>query len=530
MSEWWKSAVIYQVYPRSFQDDNGDGIGDLSGVTRRLPYIASLGVDVIWLSPFFKSPMNDMGYDISDATDVDPLFGDLADFDEMLAASHALGLKVIIDQVPSHTAEVHDWFAQSRSAKEGPKSDWYVWVDAKKDGTPPNNWLSVFGGPAWSWEPRRKQYYLHSFLSSQPQLNFHNEEVVQATLDGMQFWLDRGVDGFRLDSINYPYFDPQFRDNPPEPEATEDDWVNLYNVQRHQFDKTQPENLKFLERVRSLVDGYPGCMLVGEVGEGRRGAEIMRDYTAENRLHMAYSFEMLGPDYTPEHFAKCVGGFFDGSSVGWPCWAFSNHDVERHAGRWGNENFANDVAKQAIALMVSLEGTKCLYQGEELGQVETDLEYSEIIDPPGLKFWPEYKGRDGCRTPMVWDSTASNAGFSSQDPWLPIKPAQELRSVNIQEDDPNSVLVHYRTVLGFYAQSNCLRSGETEFLEISEQLLVFNRSDAETLLCVFNLCDAAMHYSIPAMGELIGPSNAHIDAKRIELPPFGWAWIAIDQE
>lgn len=356
MNEWWRSAVIYQIYPRSFQDTTGNGVGDLPGITRRLDYVASLGVDVVWLSPIFTSPQADMGYDISDHCDIDPLFGSLEDFDALLARAHALGLKVIVDQVPSHTSDAHSWFENSRQSKDAEKADWYVWAEAKPDGSPPNNWLSVFGGPAWTWEPRRKQYYLHSFLSSQPQMNFHNPEVVEAILGTMRFWLDRGIDGFRLDSINYPFHDAQLRDNPPLAEATDSDWVNPYNVQKHVYDKTRPETIGFLQKVRSLMDEYPGTFTVGEVGEGRGAAKIMGDYTKGNdRLNMAYSFEMLGGAFSAEFFRERVEGFFRDAPDGWPCWAFSNHDVVRHISRWEVEGDDPEVvARQGIALMVSL--------------------------------------------------------------------------------------------------------------------------------------------------------------------------------
>lgn len=528
--EWWRHAVIYQIYPRSFQDDNGDGVGDLKGITRRLDHVASLGVDVIWLSPVFTSPQKDMGYDISDQTGIDPLFGTLDDFDALLARCHELGMKLIVDQVPSHNSDQHAWFQESRSSRDNDKADWYVWADANPDGSPPNNWLSVFGGPAWTWEPRRKQYYLHSFLASQPQLNFHNADVVAATLDTMRFWLDRGVDGFRLDSINYPFHDPELRDNPPKEDASDGDWVNPYNVQVHVYDKTRPENLGFLEQVRALLDQYPGSMSVGEVGEGYNGARIMGDYTRGSaRLHMAYSFEMLGPDYTPAYFRNCVGSFFEQSDGGWPSWAFSNHDVTRHASRWATEGRTSDaVARQAIALLLSFEGSKCLYQGEELGQTETDLSFDEILDPPGLKFWPEYKGRDGCRTPMVWQGDAPNAGFSTGTPWLPVKPPQAAKAVDLQEADPNAILHHYRQVLAFYRDCTPLCSRGTDWLTLPDPLLAFRRGGDGGVTCVFNLGASPATVAIEGATNITGPSHATLDGATLTLPPNGFAWLTGD--
>lgn len=524
-NDWWRHAVIYQVYPRSFQDDNADGVGDLRGVTRRLDHIASLGVDVVWLSPVFTSPQRDMGYDISDHRGIDPLFGTMADFDALLARTHELGMKLIVDQVPSHTSDQHVWFEESRHNRTNSKADWYVWAEAKSDGSPPNNWLSVFGGPAWTWEPRRKQYYLHSFLATQPQMNFHNPEVVDEILDGMRFWMERGVDGFRLDSINYPFHDALLRNNPPKTDATAGDWVNPYNVQVHLYDKTQPETVGFLTRVRTLLDAYPGSISVGEVGEGNGAAKIMGDYTrGDTRLHMAYSFEMLGPDFSPAHFRRCVGGFFDKSDGGWPCWAFSNHDVVRHVSRWARDEAETDaVARQALAMLLSFEGSKCLYQGEELGQTETELAYAEIVDPPGLKFWPEYKGRDGCRTPMVWEADALNAGFSDGNPWLPVKAVQAARAVDVQEATEGSVLHHYRKVLAYYRASEALRSLGTEWAKLDEPLLAFRRGAAVT--CVFNLSPEPVRVAISGETSLDGPVAAALDSSHLVMPAYGYAWL-----
>ncbi|MBV0912371.1 alpha-glucosidase family protein [Anianabacter salinae] len=529
MNEWWRSAVIYQIYPRSFQDTTGNGIGDLPGITRRLDHVASLGVDAIWLSPFFTSPQKDMGYDISDHCGVDPLFGTLEDFDALVTRAHDLGLKVTIDQVPSHTSDQHAWFEESRQSKDNPKADWYVWADAHPDGTPPNNWLSVFGGPAWTWEPRRRQYYLHSFLSTQPQMNFHNPEVPQAILDAMRFWLDRGVDGFRLDSINYPFHDVELRDNPPLPEASEDDWANPYNVQIHVYDKTRPETVGFLQQVRALLDEYEGRTSVGEVGEGRGAGKIMGEYTkGGNRLHMAYSFEMLGPVFTAEHFRRCVEGFFRDAPDGWPCWAFSNHDVIRHATRFADPGADTDaLARQCIALLLSFEGAVCIYQGEECGQTETELTYDEIVDPPGLKFWPDYKGRDGCRTPMVWDKDAAHGGFTTGTPWLPVKPAQAARAVELQDDAEDSVLDYYRGILGWRKGAAPLLRGTTEFHDIDEPILAFTRADGDdALTCVFNLSPEDVALKLDCETSLTGPArNAGLGEDQLELGPNGFAWL-----
>ncbi|QKN15116.1 alpha glucosidase [Sinorhizobium meliloti WSM1022] len=502
---WWRGAVIYQVYPRSFQDTDGDGMGDLRGVTRRLPHIASLGVDAIWLSPFFTSPQADMGYDVSDYCDVDPMFGTLADFDEMLAEAHRLGLKVIIDQVISHTSDRHSWFVESRSSRTNPKADWYVWADPKPDGTAPNNWLSIFGGPGWEWDGVRRQYYLHNFLSSQPDLNFHNPEVQEAVLATVRFWLDRGVDGFRLDTANFYFHDRLLRDNPPlvpDPDATSRDApeVNPYGMQDHLYDKTQPENLDFLRRFRAVLDEYGGRATVGEVGDGSRSLQTVAAYTSGgDKLHMCYTFDLLGPEFTARHFRRCVENFQSTVTDGWVCWAFSNHDVMRHVSRFAlREADRERVAKLAISLLASLRGTICLYQGEELGLPEAELAFEELRDPYGIRFWPAFAGRDGCRTPMVWERELSNAGFSAGTPWLPVRDGHRMLAVDAQEGVEGAVLEHYRQTLGFRRAQSALVDGDMIFLGTNQDLLVFTREkDDERLLFVFNLTQEPQTFHLP---------------------------------
>ena len=313
MDEWWRGAVIYQVYPRSFQDSDGDGIGDLRGITARLPHIADLGADAVWISPVFTSPMADMGYDVSDYRDIDPLFGSLADFDALLARAHDLGLKVIVDQVLSHSSAEHPWFVESRSSKDNPKSDWYVWADPRPDGSPPNNWISIFGGPAWTWDSKRRQYYFHNFLVEQPDLNFHNPEVQEEMLETLRFWLERGVDGFRIDSVNKHFHDADLRDDLPHMPSDGLIPSNPYEMQDHVHSKTQPENLVFLERVRALMDSYDARCTIGEVGESIRSIEVMAAYTEGNkRLNMAYSFDLLGAGILGGAFPQEGGGVLRG--------------------------------------------------------------------------------------------------------------------------------------------------------------------------------------------------------------------------
>lgn len=504
-ADWWRGAVIYQVYPRSFQDTDGDGIGDIKGIIQRLPYIASLGVDAIWLSPFFTSPQADMGYDVSDYCDVDPMFGTLADFDAMMKEAKRLGLKVIIDQVISHTSDQHPWFKESRASRDNAKADWFVWAAAKPDGTAPNNWLSVFGGPAWEWDGVRKQYYMHNFLASQPDLNFHNREVQDAVLDAVKFWLDRGVDGFRLDTVNYYFHDKELRDNPPHAPDSEEAGldapdVNPYGMQSHLYDKTQPENVEFLKRFRALLDQYPDRTTVGEVGDGARSLKTVAAYTSGgDKLHMCYTFDLLGPDFTPSHIRHCVESFQKQVKDGWVCWAFSNHDVTRHVSRFAQtEEERATVAKLAISVLATLRGSICLYQGEELGLPEAELAFEDLRDPYGIRFWPAFKGRDGCRTPMVWERAKKQAGFSRVKPWLPVPAEHQALAVDAQETEEASVLAHYRATLAFRKQHAALVDGDMEFLATNEDVLAFTRSKGEErLLFVFNLRRGPQEITLP---------------------------------
>ncbi|NHT76357.1 alpha-glucosidase [Rhizobiaceae bacterium CRRU44] len=503
--DWWRGAVIYQVYPRSFQDTNGDGIGDLPGITARLPHIANLGVDAIWLSPFFTSPMADMGYDVSDYCDVDPMFGTLADFDTMLAEAHRLSLKIIIDQVISHTSDQHPWFKESRESRNNARADWYVWADAKPDGTAPNNWLSIFGGPAWEWDGVRRQYYLHNFLGSQPDLNFHNPDVQEAVLDTVRFWLERGVDGFRLDTVNYYFHDKELRDNPPlglgdDGPGLDAPDVNPYGMQSHLYDKTQPENIGFLKRFRALLEEYDDRTAVGEVGDGGRSLKTLAAYVSGgDKLHMCYTFDLLGPDFTASHIKHCVSSFQESVTDGWVCWAFSNHDVQRHVSRFiQNESERERIGKLAISVLATLRGSICLYQGEELALPEAQLELHELRDPYGIRFWPAFKGRDGCRTPMPWESAGQSGGFSTGQPWLPVPDVHKAIAVDVQDADPGSVLAHYRATLAFRKAHAELFDGGMTFLDTNQDILIFTREKAgDKLLFVFNLRRGPQTVTLP---------------------------------
>lgn len=528
MNEWWRSAVVYQVYPRSYQDDNGDGVGDLNGITRCLDHIAELGVDCIWLSPIFASPQADMGYDVSDYIAVDPLFGDLADFDALIQAAHARGLKVIVDQVLSHTSEEHDWFKESRKSRDNEKADWYVWADPLPDGSPPTNWHSHFGGPAWEFDPQRGQYYLHNFLASQPDLNFHNPDVVDAILETCKFWLDRGLDGFRLDTVNYYFHDQKLRSNPAALAKPQVMATDLYGMQDNIYNKTRPENIAFLEKLRTLTDQYDDIMMVGEVGEmGRRSIEIMGDYTdGSNRLHMAYSFAMLGPDFNAEHFQSCIEGFQRGAPDGHPYWSLSNHDVPRQVSRWSEYAVSDDaMARFACGMLMAFEGTIGIYQGEELGQLETEMTFAELTDPPALRFWPAVKGRDGCRTPMVWEKDAPNAGFSTGTPWLPVKAPQAANAVDQQGE--GSMLGFYKDVIARRKASPALSHGKTTFISLPEPLLAFTRkADEQTLTCVFNLSPDPETLLVKGAATVNFATAATFSDGQLTLEGNGFAYLA----
>jgi len=525
---WWQGAVIYQIYPRSYMDTNGDGVGDLPGIIAKLDHVASLGVDAIWISPFFRSPMADFGYDISDYRDVDPLFGTLDDFDRLLAKAHGLGIRVMIDQVLSHTSSEHPWFRESRMSRDNPKADWYVWADPKEDGTPPNNWMSLFGGVAWRWEPRREQYYLHNFLSSQPDLNFHNPEVREAVLGNVKFWLDRGVDGLRLDAINFCFHDPLLRDNPPKPREKRTgrgfSSDNPYAYQYHWYNNTRPENLPFLESLRALLDRYPGAVALGEISS-EDSLATMAEYVNGRRLHMGYSFELLTEDFSSAHIRGTVERLESVMTGGWPCWAISNHDVQRAVTRWGGARPHPGLARMLVALVCSLRGSVCLYQGEELGLPEADVPYEALRDPYGISFWPNFKGRDGCRTPMPW-TDGPHGGFTTGAPWLPIPEAHLALNVAVQEADPDSTLHATRRFLAWRRTQPALVRGSIRFLDTPEPVLAFVREHGDQRLFVaFNL--SAQPASVAMPGIAAPAQQGHglpaggLESGILRLPAYG---------
>ncbi len=519
-AEWWRGAAIYQIYPRSFCDANGDGIGDLPGITAKLDHVAALGVDAIWVSPFFTSPMRDFGYDVADYCDVDPIFGTLADFDRMVARAHELGLKVTIDQVYAHTSDQHLWFEESRQNRTNARADWYVWADPHEDGSPPSNWQSVFGGPAWTWDAHRCQYYLHNFLSSQPQINAHNPDVQEALLAVMQFWLDRGVDGFRIDALNFLMHDPDMRANPPAPYDGRRR-TRPFDYQLKVYNQSHPDITGFIERLRALCDGYGAVFTLAEVGGDFAEIE-MQDYTAgERRLNSAYGFDFLYADrLTPALVCDTQARWPDTPGTGWPSWAFENHDAPRALSRWCTGDEAKAFARLKVTLLAALRGNIILYQGEELGLTQVDIPVAQIQDPEALANWPLTLSHDGARTPMPWEAQAPQGGFTTGQPWLPLGDANRARAADRQEADPASLLHLTRRLLALRKARPALRLGDFTVLHAEADVLAFRRTAAgSSVTCVFNLAnrEAAWPASAAQTGIVLTAANG---AAPGQLAPF----------
>jgi alpha-glucosidase len=490
---WWKGAVIYQIYPRSFRDTNGDGIGDLRGVLEGLDHIASLGVDGIWISPFFTSPMADYGYDVADFCGVDPIFGTLEDFDAVVEKAHALGLKVIIDQVYSHTSDHHDWFIESRSSRHNPRADWYVWADPKSDGSPPSNWQSVFGGPSWEWDARRGQYYFHNFLKEQPDLNLYNEEVQAALIAAGRFWLDRGVDGFRLDALNFGMHDRTLRDNPPSGvqahEAT-----RPFDMQIHKYNMSQPDIVGFIESFRDMLNEYPGTFTVAEVGGPNPIGEMKAFTEGDARLNSAYNFDFLyAPELGAERVMRSANLWDQSEEEGWPSWAFSNHDAPRAVTRWAPGEQRDEMARLYMLLLLTLRGNPIIYQGEELGLPQANVPFSHLKDPEAIMNWPKTLGRDGARTPLPWEAAKPHAGFSSAEPWLPLDPEHAKLAVDQQQGN-DSMLRFTSEALAVRKRFAALLHGKMTFHEMAQDsaLIIRRESEDGAIMALFNFGDASV--------------------------------------
>src|SRR3569833_3145506 len=518
--------IIYQVYPRSFFDSNNDGIGDLAGIEKKLSYIKSLGVDAIWISPFFKSPMKDFGYDVSDYRAVEPIFGNIHDFKQLMRSTKALDLGEQIEMENTHTSEEHTWFKQSR-AKENGKDDWYLWADPLPDGSAPINWVSVFGGPAWRWDAERRQYYFHSFFSSQPDLNMHNPQVQQQVLAEMKFWLDLGVAGFRFDACNHIFQDLELRSNPPREDSSAA--LHPYGVQAHVYDQGRPEMLPFLEKVRKLLDAY-GAFNLTEVG-GADPLKLMSDYTGPGRLHSAYSFAKMTPDSSAEHVKKVIARLEEGiRPPAAPCYALSNHDKPRVATRWLLGRVRVLSALVLLALLFAMRGDICLYQGEELGLPQADVPFERLQDPFGISFWPKFKGRDGCRTPMPWTNHV-HGGFSEVEPWLPVDTLHRELNVESQEGRSHSVLNFARKMIALRKAHPELHQGSLRLLDAPEGVLAFVREcEGRKLLCLFNMDAASKRVPLAQGAEAILSQNAQFAHGLAELDVSGFCLLRIPQE
>ncbi len=486
---WWRDGVIYQIYPRSFADSNGDGIGDLPGITSRLDYLANLGIDAIWLSPFYPSPQADFGYDVSDYKNVDPLFGTLADFDTLVAEAHQRGIRVVVDLVLNHTSDQHPWFIESRSSRENPKRDWYLWRSK------PNNWQSIFGGGGWEWDEKTGEYYFHMFLKQQPDVNWRNPAVRREMLDVFRFWAERGVDGFRLDVFNAYFKDERFRNNPRK--------LGLRGFDRihHIYDIDQPEMYPLLNEIRALLDSYPERYAVGETFMA--SPEKAASYCGPDKLHAAFNFDFLFRKFSAADFSEGIRKWTQAiGENAWPNYVLSNHDQPRSATRYAKSE-DDSRAKVVLGMLLTLRGTPFLYYGEEIGMRDTSLKRDEIQDPPGKYYWPFYKGRDGCRSPMQWNDSPF-AGFSTVKPWLPVHPNYIRRNAAAQQNDPNSLFNFVKKLLALRKQYPALQRGDFRFLlPANGGVLAYERNlEKQRILVYINFANKINPISPPPHADL----------------------------
>jgi len=498
--KWWQTGVIYQIYPRSFCDANGDGVGDLPGLRARLGYLHWLGVDAIWLSPIFRSPMRDFGYDISNYEDVDPLFGSLSDLDSLIADAHHLGLKVILDLVPNHTSSDHPWFLESRATRDNPKRDWYLWRDAKPDGAPPNNWLSAFGGSAWTWDETTQQFYYHAFLAEQPDLNWRNPEVRAALYSVMRFWLDRGVDGFRIDVLWHLIKDAALRDNPVNPEYTPA--LVPYEALLPVYSTDQPEVHEVVAEMRAVTDHYDDRVLIGEVYLPLR--QLMAYYgQGGTGAHLPFNFQLVTLPWNARVIAAAISEY-EGAlpSDAWPNWVLGNHDRPRIATRVGAAQ-----ARVAAILLLTLRGTPTLYYGDELGLPDSEIAPEQMADPQGKNVGVS---RDPQRAPMLWNS-GPHAGFSAAEPWLPLARDFERLSVEAEKSDPSSMLALHRRLLLLRRSEPALREGTYVPIACVGEVLAYRRELAQSRwLIVLNLDSEPADFVLENAGEIVLSSSGHL--------------------
>lgn len=519
---WWRDGVIYQIYPRSFADSNGDGIGDLPGITSRLDYLADLGIDAIWLSPIYPSPDVDFGYDVADYQAIDPRFGTMEDFDHLIAEAHRRGIRVILDLVLNHTSDQHPWFQESRKSRDNPYHDWYLWRDPRPGGRVPNNWASVFGGSGWEFDAHLGQYYFHMFYKEQPDLNWRNPDVRQAMLDVFRFWLDRGVDGFRLDVFNVYFKHPDFPNNPPRL------GLRAFDRQQHLYDIDQPEMIPLLREIRAILDSYPERYAVGETFLST--PEKSAKYCAPGLLHAAFDFTFLHCPWRPECFLRTIQRWEQAlGAESWPTYVLNNHDNPRSATRYARGE-ADERLKVAATLLLTLRGTPFMYYGEEIGMRDIRLSRDQIRDPIGKRYWPFYKGRDGCRSPMQWDASL-NAGFSTGEPWLPVHPNYRWRNVEAQQRDEHSLLNYYRRLLRLRKTLSALRRGMFQPLNFEpRRLLAYLRQDEQqTLLVALNFSNRPVRLALG--GTLRGSAwRGVLSSRRVDPPLPQDAFLALEAE
>lgn len=487
---WWERAVIYQTYPRSFQDSNSDGIGDLKGIEQRLDYLVELGVDAIWISPIFPSPMADFGYDVADYCGIDPRFGTLGDFDALLASAHQRGLKLLLDFVPNHSSDEHPWFLESRSSRDNPRRDWYIWRDPAPGGGPPNNWISDFGGPAWEWDKATSQYYYHAFLKEQPDLNWRNPAVERAMLDVLRFWFDRGVDGFRIDVLWHMVKHADFPDNPPNPAFTPAMGEMHQVLQLHSTD--QPEVHGIAAEMRAVADSYGERVLIGEI---YLPVERLMDYYGRERpgVHLPFNFQLIEAPWEARSLAELIAGYEAAlPEGGWPNWVLGNHDRPRVAARRGEAQ-----ARVAAMLLLTLRGTPTIYYGDELGLSDVLIPADEVQDPRELREPGLGLGRDPVRTPMPW-SDAPFAGFSKAVPWLPLNLDWRERNVERQRRQPSSMLRFYQQLISLRREKKALCIGAFLPVEAEGNVLAYERRyGQERLLILLNLGSGQERFVLP---------------------------------
>ncbi|HOH92062.1 MAG TPA: alpha-amylase family glycosyl hydrolase [Anaerolineaceae bacterium] len=523
---WWKDGIIYQIYPRSFKDTNADGIGDLAGIIDSLDYIKDLGVDAIWLSPIYPSPDKDFGYDVADYLTIDPKYGNLQDFDHLIAEAHKRDLHIIMDLVLNHTSDQHRWFVESRKSPDNPYHDWYLWRDPAPDGGPPNNWLSHFGGPGWEYDRYLNKYYFHMFEKYQPDLNWRNPEVRAMVMKIFRYWLDKGVDGFRLDVFNAYYKDADLRDNPRKKGLAR----RPFEAYEHIYDKSQPEMMDVVKEIRSILDEYPERYVVGETF--LEGSTYARTFVGKDRFHAAFDFNFASRPWNAKAFGTAIQ-YWDAlhGDEAWPNYFFNNHDVPRSATRYTN-NEDDSRLKLLATMLLTVRGTPYIYYGEEIGMRDIKVARKDIQDPPGKRYWPFYKGRDGCRSPMQWNATV-NAGFGTGKSWLPVHPNHTVRNVANQQSSPASLLNFYKALIQVRRKHPSLHAGDIQLIPVDNQyLLVYlRRLPEETSLVILNFSRDIQQFELPIKEvnewDMVFNGNdsitSHMSETSVSLPAYGMA-------